>query len=89
LLPVLAGPRVSLRAASGSVDTDGGGGEEWERGTKEGEDPRKFKILRWSCLSPNLTDLETFLTYDSNVMEGEGGSDGGGSHVRITKRNVI
>jgi hypothetical protein len=36
LLPVLAGPGVSLRAASGSVDTDGGVGAEWERGTKEG-----------------------------------------------------
>ena len=33
----------------------------WRRGTMEGKDPRKFKILRWSCLSPNLTDLKTFV----------------------------
>jgi hypothetical protein len=78
LAAYLAWARFSLRAASGSVDPDGGVGVHGERGTTEGEDPRKFKILRWSCLSPNLTDLETFLTYDSDVMEGEGWSGGGG-----------
>jgi hypothetical protein len=60
-------------------------------GNKEGADPRKFKILLGFCLCPNLTEMETFLAYDYNVMEGaiERGEGGVLSFCHDAKRSVI